>query len=219
MDEVARLGGIEIPFGRVPGRLLYTTPVATTLKCVVYAPEATSGQTVLRRIVMAHGEHDENINSDDDPWTAEESLAAITRHLPALAGARIEAVRVGIRPMPLDEKPMVGTSRAWMGCTWSSRTAGSRLARSGGTSRRPRSWTTPPIVGSGRIARRGSCEDGGDLQVVIPSGARNERSRGISRYPAPMHEIPRRSQARFPRDDRSGVAYGVTQNDVKKGLD
>jgi len=109
MDTVAKLAGIEIPFGRVPGRLLYSTPVATTLKRPVYAPAGHFRPDGAGRIVMAHGEHDENINSDDDPWTVEESLAAITRHLPALKGARVEGVRIGIRPMPLDEKPMVGT--------------------------------------------------------------------------------------------------------------
>jgi glycine/D-amino acid oxidase-like deaminating enzyme len=109
MDSVAKLAGLELAFNRVPGRLLYTTPVATTLKRIVYAPEGHFRPDGAGRIVMAHGEHDDNINADEDPWTAEESLAAITRHLPALAGARIEAVRIGIRPMPVDEKPMVGT--------------------------------------------------------------------------------------------------------------
>src|ERR1700730_748893 len=31
-DEVARLAGFEIPIDRVPGRLVYTTPVASTLR-------------------------------------------------------------------------------------------------------------------------------------------------------------------------------------------
>src|SRR5262249_44862001 len=37
-DEVARLAGVEIPFDRVPGRLIYTTPVAGTLRRVIHAP-------------------------------------------------------------------------------------------------------------------------------------------------------------------------------------
>ena len=168
---------------------------------------------------MAHGEHDENINSDDDPWTAEESLAAITRHLPALAGARIEAVRVGIRPMPLDEKPMVGTLPGVDGLYVVVSHSGVTLGPLWGNIAAAEILDNAPDSRSRRIARRGSCEDGGDLQVVIPTAARNERSGGISRYRTPLREIPRRSQARFPRDDRSGVAYGVTQNDVKKGLD
>jgi len=107
-DDVARQAGVEIPFNRVPGRLVYTTPVATTLKRTVYAPAGHFRPDGAGRIVLAHGEHDETIDATSDPWTAEESLAAIARHLPALEGARVEAVRVGVRPMPCDEKPMVG---------------------------------------------------------------------------------------------------------------
>src|SRR6266849_2100256 len=43
-----------------------------------------------------------------DPWPAERSLAAVAAHLPALAGGRVEATRVGVRPMPRDERPMLG---------------------------------------------------------------------------------------------------------------
>jgi glycine/D-amino acid oxidase-like deaminating enzyme len=109
MDEVARLAGVEIPFNRVPGRLLYTTPVATTLKRTVYAPDGHFRPDGGGRIVLVHGEHDENVDARDDAWTPEQSLAAIALHLPALRGARVEAVRVGVRPMPCDEKPMVGS--------------------------------------------------------------------------------------------------------------
>jgi glycine/D-amino acid oxidase-like deaminating enzyme len=32
----------------------------------------------------------------------------VAAHLPALERARVEATRVGVRPMPRDERPMVG---------------------------------------------------------------------------------------------------------------
>jgi glycine/D-amino acid oxidase-like deaminating enzyme len=32
----------------------------------------------------------------------------VALHLPVLARARVEATRVGVRPMPRDEKPIVG---------------------------------------------------------------------------------------------------------------
>jgi glycine/D-amino acid oxidase-like deaminating enzyme len=83
--------------------------VATTLKRTVYAPDGHFRPDGGGRIVLVHGEHDENVDARDDAWTPEQSLAAIALHLPALRGARVEAVRVGVRPMPCDEKPMVGS--------------------------------------------------------------------------------------------------------------
>ncbi|MGH2668589.1 MAG: NAD(P)/FAD-dependent oxidoreductase, partial [bacterium] len=61
------------------------------------------------RIVLAESAHDHVWNQPGDgAWPPERSLAAVAAHLPALVGARIEATRVGVRPMPRDQKPMVG---------------------------------------------------------------------------------------------------------------
>ena len=57
--------------------------------------------------MLATDDHDVNF----DPhaaWAPERSLACAAPHLPSLAGAGVEAVRVGVRPMPRDQKPMVG---------------------------------------------------------------------------------------------------------------
>jgi glycine/D-amino acid oxidase-like deaminating enzyme len=107
-DEVARLAGIEIPFGRVPGRLIYTTPVAATLRRPIHAPGVHFRPDGAGRIVLAEGAHDHVWQERADPWPAEQSLRAVAAHFPALAGARVEATRIGVRPMPRDERPMVG---------------------------------------------------------------------------------------------------------------
>jgi glycine/D-amino acid oxidase-like deaminating enzyme len=108
-DEVARLAGIDLALDRVPGRLIYTSPVAAKLRRPIHAPgvhfRPDGGG---RRIVLADGDHDQVWSEAAEPWPAERSLAAVAAHLPALAGARVEATRVGVRPMPRDEKPMVG---------------------------------------------------------------------------------------------------------------
>ena len=108
MDEVARLAGVAIPLDRVPGRLIYTSPVATTLRRPIHAPGVHFRPDGGGRIVLAEGAHDQVWTEPADPWPAERSLAATAVHLPALAGARVEAARVGVRPMPRDERPMVG---------------------------------------------------------------------------------------------------------------
>ena len=110
-DDVARLAGIEIPFDRVPGRLIYTTPVASTLRRPIHAPGVHFRPDGAGRIVLAEGAHDHVWREEahgHEAWPAEQSLRAVSAHFPALAGARVEATRVGVRPMPRDERPMVG---------------------------------------------------------------------------------------------------------------
>jgi glycine/D-amino acid oxidase-like deaminating enzyme len=107
-DEIARLAGVPLLLHRVPGRLIYTGPVATTLRRPVHAPGCHFRPDGGGRLVLAEGAHDQVWAEAGEPWPAERSLATVAAHLPALAGARVEATRVGVRPMPPDERPMVG---------------------------------------------------------------------------------------------------------------
>jgi len=106
--EIARLAGLPVPLDRVPGRLVYTGPVATTLRRPIHAPGVHFRPDGGGRVVLAEGAHDQVWRDTAETWPAERSLAAAAAHLPALAGARVEATRVGLRPMPRDERPMVG---------------------------------------------------------------------------------------------------------------
>lgn len=109
-DEVARLAGVEIPFDRVPGRLIYTNAVATTLRRPIHAPGVHFRPDGAGRIVLSAGSHDHDWREGrGDAHPPDASLRAVAVHCPALAGARVEATRVGVRPMPKDERPMVGT--------------------------------------------------------------------------------------------------------------
>ena len=89
-DEVARLAGIEIPFDRVPGRLIYTTPVASTLRRPIHAPGVHFRPDSAGRIVLAEGAHDHvwrEAAPGGEAWPAEQSLARRVRPLPR-AGRR-----------------------------------------------------------------------------------------------------------------------------------
>jgi glycine/D-amino acid oxidase-like deaminating enzyme len=107
--EIAHLAGVALPIDRVPGRLIYTSPVATTLRRPIHAPGVHFRPDGAGRIVLAEGVHDQVWSESAEAWPAERSLAAVATHLPSLEGARVEATRVGVRPMPRDEKPMVGS--------------------------------------------------------------------------------------------------------------
>jgi glycine/D-amino acid oxidase-like deaminating enzyme len=108
MDEVARMAGVTIPLDRVPGRLIYTSPVATSLRRPIHAPGCHFRPDGGGRVVLAEGAHDQVWAEAAEPWSPERSLAAVAAHLPALASARVEATRIGVRPMPRDERPMIG---------------------------------------------------------------------------------------------------------------
>ena len=108
MDEIARLAGVAIPIDRVPGRLIYTAPVATTLRRPIHAPGCHFRPDGGGRIVLAEGAHDQVWDEAAPPWPPERSLTTVAAHLPPLEGARVEATRIGVRPMPRDERPMVG---------------------------------------------------------------------------------------------------------------
>lgn len=106
--EVAGLAGVPFPLGQVPGRLIYTAPVATTLRRPIHAPGCHFRPDGAGRVVLAEGAHDQTWVEASEPWPPERSVAAVAAHLPVLGGARVEATRVGVRPMPPDERPMVG---------------------------------------------------------------------------------------------------------------
>jgi glycine/D-amino acid oxidase-like deaminating enzyme len=106
--EIAVRAGLALPLDRVPGRLIYTSPVATTLRRPIHAPGVHFRPDGGGRVVLAEGAHDQVWRETAETWPAERSLAIAAAHLPALAGARVEATRIGLRPMPRDERPMVG---------------------------------------------------------------------------------------------------------------
>jgi glycine/D-amino acid oxidase-like deaminating enzyme len=108
VDEVARLAGLTLPLDRVPGRLVYSSPVAVELRRPIHAPGVHFRPDGAGRIVLAEGVHDQVWAERVDSWPPERSLATAAVHLPALTRARVEATRVGVRPMPRDAKPMVG---------------------------------------------------------------------------------------------------------------
>ncbi len=110
--ELTGLAGAALPVSGEPGRLIYTSPVATTLSRPIHAPGIHFRPDGAGRIVLAEQAHDQIVGLDAAPspdgWTPERSLSAAARHLPALAAARVEATRIGVRPMPADRLPIVG---------------------------------------------------------------------------------------------------------------
>lgn len=109
--DIARLAGVPLAIGGEPGRLVYTGTVATALRRVIHAPGVHFRPDGGGRVVLADEVHDLVVPDPPIPgagWSPAASVASAARFLPALADAAVEAVRVGVRPMPADRLPAVG---------------------------------------------------------------------------------------------------------------
>jgi glycine/D-amino acid oxidase-like deaminating enzyme len=116
-DRVAASAGVRLPMTRVPGLLIVTDRVPVTLRQVAHPPGPSFRPDGGGRVAIltdwtpapdAPLSSVEAAPSLPSPPEAEATLARIARYLPALSAARVEAARLGVRPMPLDGYPMVG---------------------------------------------------------------------------------------------------------------
>lgn len=94
------------------GYMLYTAPVATSLRRVIRTPECNmrpdgSGRLMLRRAELDLKVTPESVARHDDE-DARALVAFATEVLPAMKGVAGEAARVGTRPIPADGLPAVG---------------------------------------------------------------------------------------------------------------
>ena len=101
------------PFDRVRAADLHDAGGQHRCGGPIHAPGVHFRSGRRGRIVLAEGAHDhvwreEAEAPEREAWPAEQSLRAVSAHFPALTGARVEATRIGVRPMPKDERPMVG---------------------------------------------------------------------------------------------------------------
>ncbi len=133
--------GISIARQRSPGLLVVTDPVPTCLSRVVHAPGVHLRPDGAGRVLIGsedvdatlpeEGDITEEIHADSS-W-CRELLRRAQAVLPVLAGARIEAVRLGWRPLPADGLSAVGSvpglSGYYLVFTHSGVTLGPRLGR------------------------------------------------------------------------------------------
>jgi glycine/D-amino acid oxidase-like deaminating enzyme len=99
--EIAGLAGLALPLDRVPGRLVYTAPVATTLRRPIHAPGVHFRPDGGGRIVLAEGAHDQVWRESAEAWPAERSLAVAAIHLPAPSCSTGSPTRAWLPTAPL----------------------------------------------------------------------------------------------------------------------
>ena len=113
---LAAMVGVDMPQQYSPGVVVRTDPQPPLLQnvSVLYAPQIEPGHSEIHLRQMANGVvqigegSQESLNRDDSQGHANDLLDRATKYLPALSGARVSPVPVGIRPMPRDGFPAIG---------------------------------------------------------------------------------------------------------------
>lgn len=109
---VAGLAGVRLPLERTPGLLLVTGPVPARLGRVVYGPEVHLRPDGGGRVMVQWEPLDSHAVEGSPPGLDEPLVQEAMRRagalMPALGHVGVEAVRLGVRPVPQDGFPIVG---------------------------------------------------------------------------------------------------------------
>lgn len=111
-EAVGRLLGLELPVIRKPGVIAVTAPQAETLTHVLMTPGFSCRPDGGGRLLISVGERyaptDGELNIDQAKTLREELQKELGRWLPGAGSVPIEVLRIGVRPIPADDLPIVG---------------------------------------------------------------------------------------------------------------
>lgn len=114
--KVAALAGMDLPMRNTAGLLAYTAPSAVAVGRVIHAPQIHLRPDDGGRLVLGNITADAAVSTHDDGFRiAEPGAAQAMLHLakelyPGLRDSKIEASRIGVRPIPSDGLPVLGRS-------------------------------------------------------------------------------------------------------------
>jgi glycine/D-amino acid oxidase-like deaminating enzyme len=111
-DSVDNEAAFQLPLAPTFGFMAFTPPVATSIANPILGPTLDVRPDGAGRLMIRHGDLDEQIAVDDVP-TADmpqsmELMRRAAELIPSLKGVRPEAARVTARPMPRDGHSAVG---------------------------------------------------------------------------------------------------------------
>jgi glycine/D-amino acid oxidase-like deaminating enzyme len=105
--------GVELPMAHSVGLVAVTGPSPARLRAVHHNEGMSIRPDGAGRIVMRHWDFDAMVEAgtptEPHPPFIGDLLARVVRVLPALAGTRVEGVRIAVRPLLRDNLPAVGT--------------------------------------------------------------------------------------------------------------
>jgi glycine/D-amino acid oxidase-like deaminating enzyme len=114
--KVAALASVDLPMHNTAGLLAYTAATAVAVGRVIHAPQIHLRPDGGGRLVLRNNTADAAVSTHDGgTWIAEPGAAEAMLHLaqelyPGLRGSKVEASRIGVRPIPIDGFPVLGRS-------------------------------------------------------------------------------------------------------------
>jgi glycine/D-amino acid oxidase-like deaminating enzyme len=111
--ELAAIVGVEFAQAPTAGIIVTTEPISPLLTTVVVAPGVYLRQQRDGRVVLGEPSGPVRPLVSEARSHGERIKATAQRYLPGLSGVEIETVTIGLRPMPLDGKPIVGAPDAF----------------------------------------------------------------------------------------------------------
>jgi glycine/D-amino acid oxidase-like deaminating enzyme len=114
--EVAAIAGLDLPMRNTAGLLAYTAATAVAVGRVIHAPQIHLRPDGGGRLVLHNITADAAVSTPDGgTWITEPGAAQAMLHLaqglyPGLRNSKVEASRIGMRPIPIDGLPVLGPS-------------------------------------------------------------------------------------------------------------
>jgi len=105
--RVAAMAGLSVPLTRSPGVLVHTTPQPRAIDRILLSPIGNIKQKVNGRIVTGLDFGPAAVETTSREH-GEAFLKRMSSVLPPLAGAALDKVTLGLRPLPKDGHPIVG---------------------------------------------------------------------------------------------------------------
>jgi glycine/D-amino acid oxidase-like deaminating enzyme len=105
---IGAMAGVHIPMFPKPGTLVLTVPLPPLVRSVIYAPDIHLRQQADGRMLVGESWTMETEDTDLSLGRGQRILSRAAAFLPELAQAHVETMKLGVRPMPQDELPIVG---------------------------------------------------------------------------------------------------------------
>jgi glycine/D-amino acid oxidase-like deaminating enzyme len=105
---VGAMVGVGIPMFPKPGTLVLTVPLPPLVRSVIHTPDIHLRQQADGRILLGESWTMDTEDTDLSLARGQRLLTRAASFLPGLAQAHVETMKIGVRPMPQDEHPIVG---------------------------------------------------------------------------------------------------------------